>query len=332
MVLGNNTEKQTFIRTMCLDGRTTVRGNIKTSDIPRSIWMHHFDPYLRLGPFKFQILNYFPFRSIFHDFFTLNEVEWITSYSQPKLSNKRKLPESTEKVTKSEKVNSNKQVTVGKAVQTWLSDIRYNETETYDKLSKNLGEINDDLNDKISKQNIGNRIYLPRDLLDPYTYHTVHNEMLKISKRTELATRMNITSRHSATEYQVTNYGLAGMVERHLDCWGLETGTHLPWERRNMVQSGDVVASFMGWIEGTKAGGATYFASHKYQQLMFPHKQAAAFWIDTLASGVRDADQEHGACPVLQGSKWILNKWIYHYNQWKNHPCALNRNDYIGFV
>ncbi len=33
----------------------------------------------------------------------------------------------------------------------------------------------------------------------------------------------------------------------------------------------------------------------------------------------------HGGCPVLVGSKWILNKWIYSFDQWKTYPCLLDR-------
>ena len=90
----------------------------------------------------------------------------------------------------------------------------------------------------------------------------------------------------------------------------------------------------MGWLQNTKSGGATYFASTKdnnsHQQIMLPKRQDAAFWIDTFASGNPDPRQEHGACPVLQGSKWILNKWIYHYAQWREHPCSLHINDYLS--
>ena len=35
----------------------------------------------------------------------------------------------------------------------------------------------------------------------------------------------------------------------------------------------------------------------------------------------------HGGCPVVMGSKWILNKWIQSYNQWDTLPCrSVNGN------
>ena len=254
----------------------------------------------------------------------------MINYTQPRLSGKREFPDSTKELKASEKINSNKRHSVAKAIQTWFPDIQYNETQQYHRLNRDAREMIDDLNDKVSKQNVGNRIYLAAPLSDPYSYHIVNDIMLKISKRMEAATTLNITNRHGSTKYQVTNYGLAGLVERHLDCWGMETGTHLPWDRNFMVSTGDVIATFMGWIHNTKAGGATYFTPPDHQQLMFPQKQSAAFWIDTFASGEQDTDQEHAACPVLQGSKWILNKWIHHYNQWRDHPCGRNIRDRVN--
>ena len=38
----------------------------------------------------------------------------------------------------------------------------------------------------------------------------------------------------------------------------------------------------------------------------------------------------HGGCPILLGSKWIFNKWIYYFDQWKNYPCVLNPDNPIS--
>ena len=42
-----------------------------------------------------------------------------------------------------------------------------------------------------------------------------------------------------------------------------------------------------------------------------PEKGAAAFWYDLDSQNHRDHTTQHGGCPVLKGSKWILNKWMY---------------------
>jgi prolyl 4-hydroxylase len=46
-----------------------------------------------------------------------------------------------------------------------------------------------------------------------------------------------------------------------------------------------------------------------------PRRGALAFWYDLDAKGYRMPSTIHGGCPVLKGSKWILNKWVYYFNQ-----------------
>ena len=50
--------------------------------------------------------------------------------------------------------------------------------------------------------------------------------------------------------------------------------------------------------------------------------------MDLKASGKREALSVHGGCPILMGSKWILNKWIYSFEQWKTYPCLLDKEAY----
>ena len=57
-----------------------------------------------------------------------------------------------------------------------------------------------------------------------------------------------------------------------------------------------------------------------------PEKGAAAFWYDLVSNGFRDKTTQHGGCPVLKGSKWILNKWLYYYDNFAKFPCNLMGN------
>ena len=52
-------------------------------------------------------------------------------------------------------------------------------------------------------------------------------------------------------------------------------------------------------------------------------KGAAAFWYDLLSDGTRDTMSVHAGCPILKGSKWILNKWLYMYDNFQKFPCKL---------
>ena len=63
-----------------------------------------------------------------------------------------------------------------------------------------------------------------------------------------------------------------------------------------------------------------------YEGKIKPEKGAAAFWYDLLSDGFRDIKSLHGGCPVLKGSKWILNKWLYMLDNFKKFPCKLAKH------
>ena len=79
----------------------------------------------------------------------------------------------------------------------------------------------------------------------------------------------------------------------------------------------------MGWHQDTQAGGHTAFVYNQFEGTVEPNKGSAAFWINLFSCHTMDRRSRHGGCPVLKGSKWILNKWIYSWDQWKNWPCYL---------
>ncbi len=98
----------------------------------------------------------------------------------------------------------------------------------------------------------------------------------------------------------------------------------MPPEREDLFVSGDILATFMAWLEEVGAGGATAYDAVGYEQVVFPTRGAAAFWIDLDRKGFRDFRSSHMGCPVLQGSKWILNRWIYQFDQFHTWPCRLD--------
>ncbi len=59
--------------------------------------------------------------------------------------------------------------------------------------------------------------------------------------------------------------------------------------------------------------------------LVHPEKGAAAFWMDLTSDQTIESEAVHAGCPVLVGSKWILNKWVYAFDQWKKYPCLLKK-------
>ena len=288
-----------------------TRGDYYLNTRPRCHLVHHFSQYLMLGPFHLDVKLYHPFRAVIHDFFTEKEMVWMMEYSKPRLSESRKgaIPQSTISKTKTDRRYTKNGYTVGKAVTSWFNDIEYNEQQEYV---------------KISPEGWKPLVYEYPPLADPYSYKIRFDIMHGISKKIELATNYNVTTRHGSSEYQTTNYGLSGMVVDHFDPWGYEQGQEVTEDRKQLTRSGDVIATVMGWFEDTQAGGETAFTDREYEGVLEPRKGSIAFWINLSSSHRKDPRAKHGGCPVLKGSKWILNKWIYSWDQWKVTPCDLN--------
>ena len=87
-----------------------------------------------------------------------------------------------------------------------------------------------------------------------------------------------------------------------------------------------MIGTFMGWLSDVEAGGATAFDFPGVEQLVYPTKGSAAFWWNLRSNHVRETKTSHGGCPVLAGSKWILNKWMYSFDQFLNYPCPAVKN------
>ena len=290
-----------------------TKGSNNQEREPRCHLVHHSNPFLSIGPFHIEVKFYLPFRTILHDFFTEKEMNWLMDYSKPRLSASREghIPQSTKDLTKAKLRYKNPRTTgytVAKAVTVWLNDIEYPNRETWTQISKDGQPLEYEIT-PASK--------------DPYAYVVYHKLLNGISKRIELATSLNVTVRYGASIYQTTNYGLSGMVGGHMDPWGYETGVELSEERRELVRTGDYIATFMGWFADTEAGGATAFMDQHYEGTVRPTKGSAAFWINLANCHQKDERAQHAGCPVLKGSKWILNKWIYSWEQWKSWPCYL---------
>ena len=150
---------------------------------------------------------------------------------------------------------------------------------------------------------------------------------MKLNKRLEAATRMNVTSKWGSSLYQVTNYGLGGLVEAHVDPKGYHEGIEAIGEFAMYKTNGDIMATWMAWIGDEPLGGATAFVRPNYEVTVWPTKGSAAFWFSLDKKGFRDVRTVHGGCPVFSGSKWILNRWIYYYDQHKNYPCGLHQDE-----
>ena len=79
----------------------------------------------------------------------------------------------------------------------------------------------------------------------------------------------------------------------------------------------------MGWLSHTEEGGATCF-TRDFSEKIHPIKGAGIFWINTSRSLTTNYKMMHGGCPVLIGSKTIINSWPFAYSQWRAWNCGLH--------
>lgn len=66
-------------------------------------------------------------------------------------------------------------------------------------------------------------------------------------------------------------------------------------------------------------GGGT---AMPYLKLLSPAVRGTAlFWHNLKHSGDDDYYTKHAGCPVLMGSKTVMNKWIHSFGQEFRRPC-----------
>lgn len=87
--------------------------------------------------------------------------------------------------------------------------------------------------------------------------------------------------------------GIGGFYETHYDHHQGRDGK---------LPDGDRIATFMIYLNKVQAGGFTAFP--RLGAAVKPGHGDAVFWYNLLPDGSGDINTLHGACPVLQGSKW----------------------------
>ncbi|KAM8706636.1 hypothetical protein ACLKA7_010836 [Drosophila subpalustris] len=142
---------------------------------------------------------------------------------------------------------------------------------------------------------------------------TRHKVLRTIDRRVADMTDLNMDF---AEDHQFSNYGIGGHYAQHTDWFhpnAFETN------QVAMSEMGNRIATVLFYLTDVAQGGGTAFPIIK--QLLKPEKYAAAFWYNLHASGVGDARVLHGACPIIVGSKWVLNRWIREFHQSDKRSC-----------
>ncbi|XP_037812178.1 prolyl 4-hydroxylase subunit alpha-2-like [Lucilia sericata] len=136
-----------------------------------------------------------------------------------------------------------------------------------------------------------------------------------IDRRVEDMTNLNMKY---SEDHQFANYGIGGHYGPHRDYFSL---LHMRPEKVTKYHLGNRIATVLFYLTDVEQGGGTAFPYMK--QHLLPKKGSAAFWYNLHASGVRNERTMHGACPIIVGSKWVLNRWIREHDQSDRRPCLL---------
>ncbi|CAI2736618.1 unnamed protein product [Schistosoma spindalis] len=136
----------------------------------------------------------------------------------------------------------------------------------------------------------------------------------QISQRIRAVTGLSL---ETAEDLQVGNYGLGGHYAPHFDFGRKREKDAFE------VKNGNRIATIIFYLSDVQAGGATVF--NRIGTRVVPKKGAAGFWFNLLPSGEGDLRTRHAACPVLAGSKWVMNLWFHERGQEFHRPCELER-------
>ena len=97
------------------------------------------------------------------------------------------------------------------------------------------------------------------------------------------------------------------------------------------LSMGENFATILGWLTDVPAGGGTAFSHPEAGDVLFPERGSLAFWYNTFSGSGQDDKTYHTGCPVIAGSKIILDKWVRSFDNWKNVPCSIHgAKDYIS--
>ena len=263
--------------------------------------LHHQNPYLKVGPFKEEMHSVVPYSVVIHDILSETEIDFLKKESTPNLSRMRTHNHTSGSLNRAEIKSGTRRRIIQKTVQAKLSEVEWPLVEDVDKYPY-VGK-------KYLKMN--------------------YPILWKLNRKISLATQLVTDYQNSATPMQVTNYGLAGLCEPHADPIGIETMSKKAIQETStqVLYTGDKIATFMAWLADTEAGGGTAYIYPGHESLITPKKGAAAFWYNLKSDLTRDVTSYHAGCPVIKGNKWILNKWIYSYDNFRKFACKLAENE-----
>jgi prolyl 4-hydroxylase len=135
-----------------------------------------------------------------------------------------------------------------------------------------------------------------------------------MSRTTERVTGLRLTGEKFASEnWQVMNYGLGGTIRVHTDV----QVDMKPWDDDDLF-GGQRLLTYMVYLSSAR-GGRTVFTAKRVS--IQPVEGDVVLWFNIQSDGGFDSRAFHTGCPVVEGSKWIANKWARSRSQMWNFPC-----------
>uniref|UniRef100_A0A1B6L429 procollagen-proline 4-dioxygenase n=1 Tax=Graphocephala atropunctata TaxID=36148 RepID=A0A1B6L429_9HEMI len=114
-------------------------------------------------------------------------------------------------------------------------------------------------------------------------------------------------------QHQVACYSPGGEFKLHRD-----TLENMDLSETNLA--GQRIATVMFYLSDVAKGGYSVFPLLKVA--VAPVKGSIIYWFNILHDSSEDHRTLHGGCPVLLGTKWVLNKFIREGGQkLQGHPC-----------
>ena len=177
-------------------------------------------------------------------------VEYLIETSKPELSRNRTFGDNNSGALNRHEIKSGEyRRVVHKTVQSWIQEVDWPGLSKYDDyVGKNYEKMN-------------------------------HPLLWKLDKKISLATQLKTDLHTSGTSMQVTNYGLGGLCEAHVDPVGIMEVKNMNSVQKHLPVTGDMLGTFMAWLGDTEAGGATAYISPGFEGVVFPEKVNALHYI-----------------------------------------------------
>ena len=256
--------------------------------------------FLALAPILYEVRSFSPLRVLVHEILSQKEIRALENKFRHRLTFERALP-LLSSITSPDNYTAN----IARFPTIYTNEF------LYEKYNANISRIS-------------NNKYLVKegDMQYKRPQTTYKNLLMDISKRIQAFTGLNVSSSSQAGAFRISWYGLGGWAGVHNDMYGVSEGKYVNAHHKNHHKNGDFIASILIWVNQAKLGGSTFFPSMEKSDDFHPIKGSALLWVSGKASGAKDITQYHGGCPIGEGSKFVIGKWIRHFDHWKTIPCG----------